>query len=101
MKKIISVLLISCVLALGLVGCGSDKEIDGKMYSTYGLLNAGEDHDPCIHYSPIIGNIIWGCLLAETIIAPVYFFGFSCMEPTWKKPDCVENKNLRANVEKE
>jgi len=29
----------------------------------------------------IWGNIIWGVILFVTVIAPIYFFGFSMFEP--------------------
>jgi hypothetical protein len=33
----------------------------------------------------IIGNIVWSCILVETVIAPIYFLGFSVYEPVGKK----------------
>lgn len=73
----------ACIIA-GLLGCADNKEIDGTEYESYGLINKDELKDPGVRYSLAWGNIIWGCLLVETIIAPVYFFGFSLWEPEEK-----------------
>ena len=83
--KIVSVLLMVCVLLFS-VGCASNKTIDNVTYKTYGLLNKDDVKNPDIQYEIVWGNIIWGCLLVETFIAPIYFFGFSCFEPVSKKP---------------
>jgi hypothetical protein len=34
-----------------------------------------------VQYKTVVGNVIWGIILVETIIAPIYFFGFSLYEP--------------------
>ena len=76
------VIILMCVIfLLFTVACGSNKIIDGNEYETYGLINKDENRSPNIKYKPIWGNIIWGCLLADTLIAPIYFFGFSMFEP--------------------
>jgi len=86
MKKIIVVMVLVCFSACGLMGCGSTKSINGVEYDTYGLLNADAKKNPDIEYEVIWGNVFWGIVLSETIIAPVYFFGFSIFEPVGKKP---------------
>ena len=50
------------------------------------MLNEDSKKNPDIEYEPIWGNIVWGIILIETIIAPVYFFGFSLFEPIGEKP---------------
>ena len=67
------------------VGCGSQKTIDGVTYDTYGLLDSDDKKNPNIQYEIVWGNVIWGAILFETIVAPIYFFGFSCFEPVGKK----------------
>jgi hypothetical protein len=79
-KRFFAVLLIVMLL----VGCGSNMIIDGKEVETYGLFNRDEVRAQNVKYKLITGNVIWGIVLAETIIAPVYFFGFSLYEPTGK-----------------
>lgn len=76
--KTVAIILIAIMF---LMGCGSDKVINGVEYETYGLLNQDDVKSPNIKYKPIWGNIIWGSLLFGTIIAPIYFFGFSMFEP--------------------
>jgi len=84
MKKIITVLLM-VFFVLTMVSCSSNKVIDGKKYKTYGLINKDDEKDPDIEYELVVGNLVWGCLLVETIVAPVYFFGFDLYEPVGKK----------------
>ena len=83
--KVLSVLVASSLL---LAACGDNKVIDGKEYGTYGLLNADTARNPNVEYQPIVGNIVWTILLFESIVFPIYFLGFSIMEPVGKKgPD--------------
>lgn len=82
--KIKAVILLS-VFLLFLSGCGNTKVINGVEYDTYGLINADNKKNPNIEYEVIWGNMFWGAILAETIIAPVYFFGFSLFEPVGPK----------------
>jgi len=74
-----------CVFSFFLFGCGNTKVINGVEYDTYGLINADKKKNPEIEYEVIWGNVIWGAVLVETIIAPIYFFGFSLFEPVGPK----------------
>jgi len=85
MKKTIAIFLTAMFLFSFVAGCGDNKVIDGKEYTTYGFLNKSEKRNPNVQYELIVGNVIWGILLVETIIAPVYFFGFSLYEPVGKR----------------
>jgi hypothetical protein len=81
MKKV----LLSAMVGLMLFsGCADNKVIDQKEYTTYGFFNESDSKNPEIQYSLSVGNVIWGIVLVETIIAPVYFFGFSLYEPEGK-----------------
>jgi len=92
MKKFkILAILISIVFMI--TACGSNKVINGKKYETFGLIgNALGDptvasiKEPGIKYKIIWGNAILGVILVETIIAPIYFFGFSLFEPVGELP---------------
>jgi len=86
MKKIISIILIICFMFC-FCSCGDPKFIDGKEYETYGLLNSNTAKNDDIQYELITGNVVWGIILIETVIAPIYFFGFSIYEPICKKSD--------------
>ena len=91
-KNLVIIMMIFMILSM-LSGCGSSKVIDGVEYETYGLINKDEIKDPKIKYKVIIGNVVWGTILCETIVAPVYFFGFSIYEPIEKISDNKGNKN--------
>jgi hypothetical protein len=85
-KFVIAVLIMSFVSATA--GCGDTKRIDGITYDTYGLINKDEKRNPDIKYRLIIGNVVWSVILVETIVAPLYFIGFSMYEPVRKaNPD--------------
>lgn len=88
MKKL-AILLCAALL---LMGCGSDKVINGKDVKTVGIISTIVDDatlfdvkQPDIQYKVIWGNVIWGCILIETVVAPIYFFGFSMFEPVGPK----------------
>ena len=80
MKRFIAVslILMMCVMVSG---CGNSRVIGGVEYDTYGLMNKDENRSPKIQYEVIWGNVFWGVIFAETLIAPIYFFGFSLFEP--------------------
>lgn len=84
MKRIIAV-AIMLVLVLQIAGCADRKMIDGVTYDTYGIINADDKKNPNIEYEVVWGNVFWGIVLFGTIIAPIYFFGFSLFEPVGKK----------------
>lgn len=84
--------VVICLVAFLMVACGRDVEIGGKMRKTIGLVNVIvsddsllEVKDPTIKYEVIWGNVIWGAVLFETVIAPIYFFGFSMFQPVGLK----------------
>lgn len=84
-KRIIIIVIIMAMLSQ-ITGCGETKIIKGIEYDTYGLLNSGEKQNPNIQYEIIWGNFLLGIVFFETIIAPIYFFGFSLFEPIGEKP---------------
>ena len=70
------------------VGCGHNMMVNGKERKTIGLINIAlndpslfEIKHPDTKYKIIWGNVIWGVLLFETVVAPIYFYGFSMFEP--------------------
>lgn len=87
MKRIISLII---VLSLILVSCGRPATIGGVEYETVGFIemvapnNVTGDYSKEIQYEVCWGNVIWGVILIETIIAPIYFFGFSMFNPVRK-----------------
>jgi len=80
MKKLIALIaLTTCLTA-----CAESRTINGTTYTPYGLFNQ-DKADPEVVYEVSGGNIFWGFVWVETIIAPIYFFGFALYEPTGPK----------------
>jgi hypothetical protein len=81
--------IIALLLALGmLTACSDNKVIAGREYETYGLFNQDEVKAPNVRYKIVVGNVVWSVLLAETIVAPLYFIGFDLFEPV-ELADCT------------
>ena len=93
LKKIVSIMLI-LMMCFSLTACGSDRtlcrEVDGKQdcktYLQWGIADSSIHKSVDVEYSVIVGNVIWGIVLVETIVAPVIIFGWYLYEPVaWKK----------------
>ena len=83
MKKFITILLL---LSLSLTcSCASNMLVDGKLYKQYGLFNQHVQDDE-VEYEFVWGNLVWSFVFVETIVAPVYFCGFSLWQPVGMKP---------------
>ncbi len=87
MKKLTAIIIVLSLLFV--LGCGNTKNIGGINYDTYGLFDKDEKKDPGIQYKIVWGNVIWGAILFKTIIAPIYFYGFSMWEPVGKKSPII------------
>jgi len=85
MKRLFLVLLAVLLLAGCLSGCADDLTVNGKTYESYGFIDKDDERDPGIEYDLCIGNLVWSVILFETAIAPIYFLGFSIMEPVGVK----------------
>ena len=81
MKRTIAAVVIGAILALG---CADSKVIDDKTYHAYGLLTMNQQ-DPSIRYSKCWGNVFWGVVLVETIVIPIWLFGWGLYEPEEKR----------------
>jgi len=81
MKKLILI----AALALTLMSCAEKQTIDGKTYGPYGLISKDEDKDPAIRYEVSTGSIVVAVIFSETVIAPIYIFGWDLYEPISKK----------------
>jgi hypothetical protein len=82
LKVLVAILAVG---SLALASCAQSKDIHGVTYSGYGLLNSGDKKNDSVEYQPVWGNVFWGVVLVETIVAPIYFFGFSLFEPVGPK----------------
>ena len=83
-KIIASIVCVLYIMTIAM-SCADSKVIDGIKYDTYGLINKDDNKHPDIKYELVIGNIVWSCILVQTVIAPIYFLGFSIYEPVRKK----------------
>lgn len=89
-------LLLSLLLAsaLALQACADPMTIEGVTYDTYGLFNESEKRNPDVEYHLCVGNVVWGIILIETVVFPVYFFGFSLYEPIGRKGETIKGQVL-------
>lgn len=78
MKRVIALVVATSIL---LVGCGHPLEAGKVTYPTYGLFNESSSKSKNVCYEISVGNIVWSIILAETIIFPVYFVGWSLWNP--------------------
>ena len=80
-------LLVLIVMSLTLSSCGQTLSTGQITYPTYGLFNESTDKSKDVCYKISVGNVIWSIILIETIIAPIYFVGFSLYNPVRMKKD--------------
>ena len=76
--KAIALIVAACLV---LAGCTRPLYAGNKEYKPYGLLNADERRSDKVCYEISAGNVIWGIILFETVVGPVYFFGFDFQNP--------------------
>lgn len=88
MKKLVSLVLIALLL-LSTMSCSSERtiKIDGvrTVVPYYGAISADEERRDDVVYEASIWNVVMGIIFVETIIAPVYIFGFNTMKPVRQK----------------
>ncbi|PJB09480.1 MAG: hypothetical protein CO120_09845 [Gammaproteobacteria bacterium CG_4_9_14_3_um_filter_38_9] len=81
MKKLIAIIISASLLA----ACGNPAsfkiEDKVKKYPTYGFFNSDTQKSEKICYEVSVGNVVWSIILVQTIVAPVYFIGFSLFNP--------------------
>jgi len=87
MKRVFCILLLFMFVLT--FGCGSDKSISIKTkdsevktytFQQYGVFDMNK-RNPKVEYKVIWGNVFWGIILCETIVAPIIFFGWYLYEP--------------------
>ena len=92
--------IFALVLLVGLlfVSCAEDKTIDGVTYRPYGLLNEDTQKNPNINYEVSGWAVFSGIVFSETIIVPIYTFGYNLFEPVGiKSADASKNGVVDAN----
>jgi len=82
MKKMLSVVLILSILMTSCADSLTYENGQGQKVTvtSTGVFNKG-DRDPNVNYELCVGNVVWSIILVETFFAPVYFVGWSIMEP--------------------
>jgi hypothetical protein len=92
LKKFLAVKLV-VTLALLTTACGGAK-INGVYYDSYGLANEQSHRNTNVVYEISAGSVLWGIVLSETIIAPVYIIGWDLYKPVAQKavPNTVVNQ---------
>lgn len=95
MKQLLSIVLIFSVL---LTSCADTLEYtnsDGEQVvaESTGAFNKSK-RDPNVEYELCVGNVVWSIILVETLIAPLYFIGWSIMEPVSVKQATIYVKEV-------
>lgn len=80
-KQLISMILIATMLS----ACGTPIDYAGKHYPTVGVVNQADQKSEKMCYEVSVGNVIWSIILIETIVAPIYFVGWSLWNPVGPK----------------
>jgi hypothetical protein len=100
-------LIVSLLTAAALAGCGDNLTVKQTLqtpqgqveqrvtYETVGIFN---DKNPEIEYEVIVGNVVWAIILFETIIAPIYFIGWSLQEPVGFKDKSLPAGAIKREV---
>jgi hypothetical protein len=88
--------LLAALIAVSLVlsGCGQPLSTNQKTYPTYGLFNESTDKSKDVCYKISVGNIVWSIILVETIVAPIYFVGFSLYNPVRMKKSANDDCSI-------
>lgn len=78
MKNFLKSVLIAATvagMAVGLSGCGNGQ-VQGVEYKSYGFVNEESVKNPNVHYEISASSVIWGIILSETIVIPLYIVGW-------------------------
>ena len=91
MKKINLIALI-CLVSIFFSSCAENKTIDGVTYRPYSFLNEETCKNDSVQYSISGWAVASGVIFAETIIVPIYVFGYNLYEPVGLKKDYKSGK---------
>jgi hypothetical protein len=78
--KTLHKILIIMAIALSLASCGG-KSINGKFYEGYGIADEEAFKNPNVVYAISAESVIWGILLCQTIVIPIYIVGWDLWKP--------------------
>ena len=79
------VFIASVVGVFSLFFVAEPKEINGNTYDTYGYFSKNDVKNDKIQYKRNTWSIVSGIILVETVIVPIYQFGFNLYEPVGVK----------------
>ena len=82
MKKLLIALICGVMLLSSCADSKTFKKADGTEFTAnpYGWMTK-EEKIPGVEYELCSGNIVWSCILSETVIAPVLLTGVWLYEP--------------------
>lgn len=82
MKKLLIALICGVMLLSSCADSKTFKKADGTEFiaNPYGWMTK-EEKIPGVEYELCAGNIVWSCILSETVIAPVLLTGVGLYEP--------------------
>jgi hypothetical protein len=82
MKKLLIALICGVMLLSSCADSKTFKKADGTEFTAnpYGWMTK-EEKIPGVEYELCSGNIVWSCILSETVIAPVLLTGVGLYEP--------------------
>ena len=71
--------------SLLLTACAEDKTINGVTYEPFGLVTESDKRNPEVEYKVDWPNVVCAVIFFETIIVPIYVFGWALQEPRGMK----------------
>ena len=83
MKKILAFLFATALLLSSCADSKTFKRADGSEFTAnaYGWIDRESEKIDGVKYEVCAGNIVWSCILCETVIGPVLLTGFGLYEP--------------------
>ena len=83
MKKILTFLFATALLLSSCADSKTFKRADGSEFTAnaYGWIDRESEKIDGVKYEVCAGNIVWSCILCETVIGPVLLTGFGLYEP--------------------
>jgi hypothetical protein len=95
MRKFFKFTTIICISVSILTSCANSKTFEIEKNQEYLKVEPygwfyPEQKNPNINYQINIGNVIWSCILVETVVAPIIITGTALWEPVSLK-ECYPN----------
>lgn len=76
-RTVVALTLMGIVLS----GCAKSRVFEGVEYKPYGVVNEQAVKNEKVCYVVSAGSVIVGVIFVESVIAPMYVFGWDLMEP--------------------